>query len=656
MGNENKILKLELLSLFNNGKSEEEAYEEISKTQYSDLITLSVVNKWFEEFKSGVDTKVTRKTKIKYKFTDGFLINLVNENPDLNLKQLGKFANCTARVISARLKQINADGEVAKYSLKACNKGAKKLSDEFIISLVNENPDLNLKELAKLANVSAPTISKRLKTININGESAYYRVNVNNKGAKLLTDESLIKIINENPGLNLKELAKLANCTVRVISARLKKINADGEVVKYKMKSYKRRVKELSDEFIINLINENPNLYMSGLAKLAGISAKGLSNRLKKIDIDGESAYYRVNVNNKGAKLLTDESLIKIINENPDLNLMELTKLTNTKLGVISYRIKRINRNGDRVKYNKKTGYKFTDESFINLINSNPNLNIRELSELVGTTPETLSSRMKKINRDEQLVNYSKKGSQNGVKKFSDEFLINLIKENPGLNTIELSNLAGTSQPTISNRLREINSKRSEGDKIVLQKGSAKLRNSVNSITDEYLIKLVNDNPNLNIKELAEISNTSFYAIWKKLKDIENNGDTINYKSKKKKFTNEFLIQLINDNPELNIRELAKLTGSVPSTVLYRINQINSEEQVVNYCKKHTVNKNKTLTDVFLIELVNDNPGLTMKELAKLANVTTSAISRRLKKINMEGERVVYTMKNRSSNSKSAKS
>jgi transcriptional antiterminator len=95
--------------------------------------------------------------------------------------------------------------------------------------LVNENPDLNITELAKLSGISRQTISSSIKRINLDGEKSI----IVKKGRKKFTDEFLIRLINDNPMLNISELAKLANSSPRTISNRLKEINSNGERVKY---------------------------------------------------------------------------------------------------------------------------------------------------------------------------------------------------------------------------------------------------------------------------------------------------------------------------------------------------------------------------------------------------------------------------------------
>jgi transcriptional antiterminator len=351
----------------------------------------------------------------------------------------------------------------------------------------------------------------------------------------------------------------------------------------------------------------------------------------------------------------TEEFIINLVNENPGMSMTELAKLAGTTANTISHRLKQINSSELKVsysnKYNQNSTKKFTDEFLINLVNENPGLNMKELARLSGTTAATISNRLKEINIGEKRVCYIDKGFKNGGKKFTDEYLIDLIVKNPGLDAYEIADLASTTQATISNRLKQINSKRSNDNKILLEKKSSKIqRKSYKSITDELLIKLINENPKLNMEEISKLADVSKQTIYLKLKKMNTECQRVSYvkkgtKNGVKKFTDEFLIDLINMNPELNSYELAKLANATQTTILYRLKQINTDGERVGYIYKDICRGQKKITDEFLINLINENPKLNMRELAKLANVAESTISRRLRKIKSDGERVNYKNK-----------
>jgi transcriptional antiterminator len=366
MNSENSIIKSALLSLFNKGKSEAEAYEEISKTHSSHQVTISVVNKWFEAFKSQEDTlDIKKKQGRKPIFTDEFLINLVNDNPGFNISQL-----------------------------------------------------------ARLANTSTTTISRRLKTISTNGESLYDRVIFNSKGADKSTDEFLIKLINENPNVNMKELSKIAGTSISTISNKLKNINCNEQIVNYNKKGFQNGVKKFTDEYLINLIKENPELNMRELSKIADVSHQTISNRLKQINsnrLDGDkivSSIHKYKPFNNSTRI-TDENLIKLVEDNPNLNMTELADISNTSCKTLLDRLRKINSTGERISYVKKK-IKFTDEYLINLVNENPELNMAELAKLAGTSQSTIFNRIKQINSSGQVINYRNKKNSNRARNLSD--------------------------------------------------------------------------------------------------------------------------------------------------------------------------------------------------------------------------------------------
>ncbi|KXN71295.1 hypothetical protein CONCODRAFT_78429 [Conidiobolus coronatus NRRL 28638] len=445
-------LKSTILKFFNEGKSEVEAYKQVSKFQNSKKVSKKTVNSWYEKLKSENhklgDMMVTGEKKL----TDEYLTNLINENPGLNTKELAKLAGISIAAISSRLKQVNSDGEMVYYTNK---KALAKLKDEFLIDLINRNPDITMQELARISGVSQSTISRRLKQINRSSEGINY---TNKSSSTKFTNEFLIDLVNKNPGLNMTELSKLAGVSQSTISNRLKQINSGGEKINY---VGKRSSINFTDEFLIDLVNRYPELNMTELAILVGVSRATISSRLKKINSDGKNVVYQCKNPQINVTKFSDEFLIDLINKNPSLNMQQLAKISGVSRSTISRRLEQINSNGERTSYiSKWASTKFTNEFLIDLINKNPGLSMKELSKLAGTSQGTISNRLKQINSDSEKISYISKSSSI---KFTNELLIDLIKKNPGLSLTELGRLAGISKST-----REIKQKESgkDGDKV----------------------------------------------------------------------------------------------------------------------------------------------------------------------------------------------
>ncbi|KXN69451.1 hypothetical protein CONCODRAFT_79309 [Conidiobolus coronatus NRRL 28638] len=386
----------------------------------------------------------------------------------MSMKELAELAGTTSITISNRLKQINIAGEGVDYVKKGTHYGQTKFTDEFLINLVNENPNMSMRKLAKHANTSYKTISKRLKEINSGEQRVNYIAKDFKNVTKKFTDEYLINLIKENPEINTYELSKLVNVAQRTIYLRLKEINStrpseDKIVLKKNTTRTQRKTrKSITDDYLIKIINENPELDAYKLAKIADVSPSSIYKMLYKINTGGQRVDYIKKGRRNGVKKFSDELLINLVNENPDLNMAELAKITNTTVVTIKSRLNQINIDGKGVNYVKKDfkhlGKKFTDEFLINLVNENPELSTSELAKLSGTSQSTISRRLKEIrcNTDQSLNYITKKF--NNRKKFTDEFLINLVNENPDLNMAELAKLANSSPSTISRRLDEINS------------------------------------------------------------------------------------------------------------------------------------------------------------------------------------------------------
>jgi DeoR/GlpR family transcriptional regulator of sugar metabolism len=425
MDSENKIIDKALYKLYEQGKNEVEAFEEISKSHNSYSISLKAVSNWFAKISSGEYSVDDNKKPIrKSKFTDDYIISLVNDNPELNLAELAKLANTTACTISKRLNEINADGERVSYRKKHSQDQRRNFDDEYIINLINENPELSMHELAKLTGTSRQTITRRLGQINSDEKRVFYIKKSAKNGPTKFTDEYLINLIKENPGLNMTDLANIGDISQATISKRLKKINSsrsceDKIVLERNMKKPQRKIQlKITDESIINLVNENPEMKMSQIATLANVSTDCISKRLSKINADTERVNYRKKTSTNGPhKKFTDEYLIKLINDNPGMNMTELAALLNCCVASISNRLGKINSEGEMVNYHKKTKLqdahrKFTDEFLINLINENPELNTYELAKLADTSQTTILRRIKNINKDGEKVRYINKKSK----------------------------------------------------------------------------------------------------------------------------------------------------------------------------------------------------------------------------------------------------
>jgi predicted transcriptional regulator len=718
MDAENNFIKPVLLFHFSKGKSQEEAHKEISKQYGRYAITLKTVNKWFEifskEYHTSLDNETTDsnqkfkndywynysgdesgsdieeleepsicskltisarlshvsncKEKVNYYkdpqkgiviLSDKFLIELVNSNPDLNIAELAKLADTSQSLLLRRLKKIGASGEKVNYLKKSSLRGPTKVSDEYIISLVKDNPDLNMRELALLSHTSQGYISRRIKEINCNGERVkYFNKKTTGKPGKpkKFTDEFLINLIDENPGLKMLELAKIANTSAATISNRVRQINGKGEKEHYTAVGTRKSRVKFTDEFLINLVNENPSLNMSGLAKLAGSSQGTISRKLKKINNNGEIVKYTNKAiqkdgfysSRKPKSKFTDEFLINLVNENPDLNMEQLAKLANTSRATISNRLRKINDKGDDAFYLKKHSRKFltkfTDEFMINLVNDNPHLNIDELAKIAGTSRSTISKRIRLINTKEEKIHYLKKHSQKSIRKTPSEYLLDFSNRNSTLDVEELSIQtcifkSATSKRSIHPNIDQENANNS-------QKSS---RKSTQKLTDEFLINLVKENPELNMKELAKLANVSRSTIstmLNKINTVEERAKYIKKDFKKgiKKVSDELLIDLVYKNPNLNMTELAKLAGISRATIAKRLREINNSGEII-YNKKNIRKGVDTFTDEFLINLVNNNPNLNMEELAKLANSSIATISKRIRDINLCNQVINYKSK-----------
>jgi DNA-binding Lrp family transcriptional regulator len=453
--NTKKNAKLALLKLFKEGKSEVEAHEEISKSHSLSNISEKSVNNWFEDFNlENCSLNDSIQDNLKEKLTDEQIIDLINKNPDLSMEKIAKLAKCSTSAIRNRINKLNNNGKSTNYR----KKDNTKITDEYLIDLIDRKPDLSIEKLSKFSGCSTMAIQSRIIKLNNSGQ----KVNYIKKDNFIFSDEYLIELVDKNPDLNMRELARLAGTSQVTISNRIKQIKSMGKSIRYISKKYSKPKPEsnaepnpkLTDEYLVNLVNENPGLSMEKLAILANISHTTMWRRIKKINRYSEGEVYH----NKDCKKFTDEHLINLINENPDLSLAKLAVLTGTSISSISDRINQINSDGEKVNYCNKGEKKFTDEQLIDLITSNPDFSMEKLSTLTNTSSKTISSRIKKIDSGNEKSQYVSKGpGPKVIEKLPDETLIDLINKNPGLNLKELAKLTDRSASTISYRIKKIN-------------------------------------------------------------------------------------------------------------------------------------------------------------------------------------------------------
>jgi DeoR/GlpR family transcriptional regulator of sugar metabolism len=353
MENRNRNIKSTLLKLFDKGLSEDEAHQELSKSCGKGKVSLKTVNTWFGIFKTGEHSLNGNIASIpKKKLTDESLIALIEENPGLSTYKLAELAGTSQYTISRRIRKLNSGSEIIAYKSK---KDMKKFTDEFLIDLVNRNPHLSMEKLARLAGTSVSTIHNRINQINNNFERVNYvkkkyrPIEFNGSFSKL-TEEDVINLINENSELNMSKLAELADVSQMTISRIIKQINLSGKSESYIVKDKLK----FTDEFLINLVEEHSNLSMEKLSRLADTSPQTILNRINRINSDGEKVNY-ISKKSETKTKITNEFLIGLINENPDLNMRELAKLAGISQSTISKRLKQINSSGGGVTYiNKK--------------------------------------------------------------------------------------------------------------------------------------------------------------------------------------------------------------------------------------------------------------------------------------------------------------
>jgi transcriptional antiterminator len=329
-----------------------------------------------------------------------------------------------------------------------------------------------------------------------------------------------------------------------------------------------------------------------------------------------------------------------------------------------------------------KSRIKLSDEFIIELVNKNPQLTMKELGKLGGVSMYYISRRLRKINKEEKIVQYVYKNSRKSDLKtneistgLTDEFITDLVSKNPGRCIGELAKIAGVSRSIISKRISQANI---NGEKVKYSRKKPHQMSNL-KITDEFLIDLIEKNPDFSMTDLAKTAGVSKTTISRRLKNINSCEEKVKYVYKKPtkdntetnaklattpkqklkplvKFTDDFLIDMVNKNPELSMDELADLIGTTSRTISRRIEKISSSGGKINYTsKKYKVYISEKsekscpkteLTNEYLTQLINENPQLNMKELAKILSISASTVSKRIKQIMIDDDKKVYSKKN----------
>ncbi|AMS01112.1 DNA binding protein [Bacillus phage AR9] len=156
-------------------------------------------------------------------------------------------------------------------------------------------------------------------------------------------------------------------------------------------------------------------------------------------------------------------------------------------------------------------------------------------------------------------------------------------------------------------------------------------------INKEILEEIIKENPDWTQKQIADHLNLSISYIGQLIKKYN-----IDYKDKNINYTiKEELKKIINEHPDWSQREIAEHLGTEKSHVSQLIKKYNIDYTIKKKNKKIIISKEK------LIEIINEHPDWTQKQIADHLGVVESYISRLIRKYN-----IIYVKKGNQSRNK----
>ncbi|KXN69218.1 hypothetical protein CONCODRAFT_79425 [Conidiobolus coronatus NRRL 28638] len=104
---------------------------EIAKLYGQDTISLNTIYRRYKRHREGDRSLGDKSTaNSKPKFSDGYLIQLIKDNPKFSIADLASASGCSTTTMSRRLKQINDRTKQSKGLLKSTKRAVDMINNE----------------------------------------------------------------------------------------------------------------------------------------------------------------------------------------------------------------------------------------------------------------------------------------------------------------------------------------------------------------------------------------------------------------------------------------------------------------------------------------------------------------------------------------------
>lgn len=339
------------------------------------------------------------------------LIELLKADPTLTRRELADKLNISTVSVSNYLRILsseNALGEYPQLSQKrrerkspklvkpskienavderpSLSKLIRKLKYAQLVKLVKDNPTLTIKDLAKRLNISSSSVSKYLRTLST--ENALGECKYSSNKLVDLKCRKLVELLNEDPTLTIKDLAKKLNVSTASVSNYLRRLSDNNTLCKRQRASGKHIEPKCRD--LAELINKDPTLTNDDLAKMLNVSTRTLSKYLHRLSTEN-NLIERQSSNTKKCERKRVK-LVELLNADPTLTNKELAEKLDISTSALSQYLRTLS--DENVSIERHTlGKKRSEDKIINkervatLIKQDPTLTYKAISKLIGVS------------------------------------------------------------------------------------------------------------------------------------------------------------------------------------------------------------------------------------------------------------------------------
>lgn len=228
-----------------------------------------------------VDERLLSKIIRKLKYDK--LVKLVNSDPSLTNKDLAKKLNVSTASVSNYLRRLSDNNTLCK-SQRASGKHIE-LKCRDLAELINKDPTLTNDDLARMLNVSTKTISKYLHRLSAEN-SLIERQSSNTKKCEHKRVK-LVELLNANPTLTNKELAEKLDISTSALSQYLRTLSDENvSITRHTLGRKRSEDKIINKERVAELIKQDPTLTYKAISKLIGVSFVTVRNYILELERD----------------------------------------------------------------------------------------------------------------------------------------------------------------------------------------------------------------------------------------------------------------------------------------------------------------------------------------------------------------------------------